>query len=76
MSNIINAVEFQLSHIPGYTLLDRSKEKYFRISLLKLPAIVCSGSIRSQVEKKNKKESVLRLLYTWARIRYISLLSS
>lgn len=75
--NIINTVEFQLSHIPGYTLLDGNKENYFSVSFLKLPASVCTGSERGQVEKiKNKKEAILRLPYTWARIRYISLLSS
>lgn len=55
ISNIINPVEFQLFHIPGYTLLDGNKEKYLRVSFLKLPACVCAGSVRAQVGKKIKR---------------------
>ena len=48
-----NPVEFQLSHIPGYTLLDGNKEKYFRVCFLKLTGSVCTGSAKGRVEKKN-----------------------
>lgn len=43
MSNIINPIEFQLSRVPGCTLLDGNKKKRFKFLFWSMSALGVEG---------------------------------